>query len=44
MPNQPLAEVFGFPINDMTEDADRHRRHRLCTVRQRCAELYKDQH
>ena len=30
MPNQPLAEVFGFPINNMTDDADRHRQHRLC--------------
>lgn len=30
MPNQPLAEVFGFPTNNMTEEADRHRQHRLC--------------
>ena len=30
MPNQPLAEVFGFPINNMTEEADRYRQHRLC--------------
>lgn len=30
MPNQPLAEVFGFPISNMSDDADRHRQHRLC--------------
>ena len=30
MPNHPLAEVFGFPADNMTAEADRHRRHRLC--------------
>lgn len=30
MPNQPLAEVFGFPINNMTAEAERHRTSRLC--------------
>jgi len=30
MPNHPLAEVFGFPINNLTDDADRHRQNRLC--------------
>jgi hypothetical protein len=30
MPNQPLAEVFGFPIDNMTEEAERHRTNRLC--------------
>ena len=28
--NHPLAEVFGFPTDNLTEDADRHRRDRLC--------------
>lgn len=30
MPNHPLAEVFGFPIDNLTDDADRHRQNRLC--------------
>ena len=30
MPNHPLAEVFGFPPDNLTADADRHRRDRLC--------------
>ncbi len=30
MPNQPLAEIFGFPIDNMTPEAERHRRNRLC--------------
>ena len=30
MPNHPLAEVFGFPTDNLTADADRHRRDRLC--------------
>ena len=30
MPNHPLAEVFGFPIANLTDDADRHRQNRLC--------------
>ena len=30
MPNHPLAEVFGFPVNNLTDDADRHRQDRLC--------------
>ncbi len=30
MPNHPLAEVFGFPTDNLTTDADRHRRDRLC--------------
>ena len=30
MPNHPLAEVFGFPTDNLTEEADRHRRDRLC--------------
>ena len=30
MPNHPLAEVFGFPTDNMTEEASRHRQNRLC--------------
>ncbi len=30
MPNHPLAEVFGFPVNNLDAEADRHRQNRLC--------------
>jgi hypothetical protein len=30
MPDHPLAEVFGFPTDNMTPEADRHRQNRLC--------------
>ena len=30
IPNHPLAEVFGYPIDNMTAEADRHRKNRLC--------------
>ncbi len=30
MPNQPLVEVFGFPIEDMSKEAQRYRKDRLC--------------
>lgn len=30
MPNHPLAEVFGFPTDNMTPEAARHRNNRLC--------------
>jgi hypothetical protein len=30
MPRNPLAEVFGFPIDNMSAEAINHRRNRLC--------------
>lgn len=30
MPKNPLAEVFGYPVDNMTLDANNHRRGRLC--------------
>lgn len=30
MPGNPLCEVFGFPVENMTETAHNHRRNRLC--------------
>lgn len=30
MPNHPLAEVFGFPADNLSDDANRMRHHRLC--------------
>lgn len=30
VPNHPLAEVFGFPVDNLSPDAIRHRENRLC--------------
>ncbi len=30
LPKQPLAEVFGYPINNLSPNAERHRRLKLC--------------
>ena len=30
MPKNPLAEVFGYPVDNMTREASNHRRGRLC--------------
>jgi hypothetical protein len=30
MPKNPLAEVFGYPVNNMTQEAINHRHGRLC--------------
>ncbi len=30
LPKQPLAEVFGYPINNLSSEAERHRRLKLC--------------
>ena len=30
LPRQPLAEVFGYPINNLSPDAECHRRLKLC--------------
>jgi hypothetical protein len=30
MPKHPLVEVFGFPVEDMSDEAKRHRADRLC--------------
>lgn len=35
LPRQPLAEVFGFPIDNLSEDASRFRRDRLCPFNNR---------
>ena len=42
-PNRhPLAEVFGFPINDFSETAERHRRLRLCPFNNKVPNCTKD--
>lgn len=30
MPKNPLVEVFGYPVQNMSDAANRHRTHRLC--------------
>jgi hypothetical protein len=42
MPNQPMAEVFGYKINDFSAEAQRHRRHRLCPFNNRVPNCTKD--
>jgi hypothetical protein len=42
MPRQPLAEVFGFPIDNMSGEAQRHRANRLCPFNNRVANCTKD--
>lgn len=42
MPRQPLVEVFGFPISDQSEEAKRHRHHRLCPFNNRVPSCTKD--
>jgi len=39
---QPMAEVFGFRIDDMSEEAERHRQHRLCPFNNRVPSCTKD--
>lgn len=42
MPKQPMAEVFGFRIDAMTSEADRHRQHRLCPFNNKVPSCTKD--
>ncbi|WP_135480865.1 NotI family restriction endonuclease [Candidatus Chloroploca mongolica] len=42
MPRQPMAEVFGFRIDAMTSEADRHLQHRLCPFNNKVPSCTKD--
>jgi hypothetical protein len=42
MKKQPLAEVFGFPIDNLTAQAKRHRDHALCRFGNRVPNCTKD--
>ncbi|MBI4289336.1 MAG: hypothetical protein HY671_13035 [Chloroflexi bacterium] len=42
MPKQPLAEVFGFPIDNMSPEAKRFRKHRLCPFGNKVPNCTKD--
>jgi len=42
MSTQPMAEVFGFQIDDMSSDAQRHRQNRLCPFNNKVPSCTKD--
>lgn len=42
MTGQPLAEVFGFPIDNLSPKAERYRKSRLCPYNNRVANCTKD--
>lgn len=42
MPLQPMAEVFGFRIDDVSPEAQRHRQNRLCPFNNRVPSCTKD--
>ena len=42
MANQPLAEVFGFPPNDLSDRAERYRRNKLCPYNNKVPSCTKD--
>jgi Restriction endonuclease NotI len=41
-PGQPLAEVFGFPINNHSPEAERHRHTKLCPYNNKVPSCTKD--
>src|SRR6266581_2893010 len=41
-PKQPLAEVFGFPVNDKSAEAKRYRSKRLCPFNNKVPNCTKD--
>jgi hypothetical protein len=42
MSNNPLAEVFGFPSNSFSEQAQRYRRNKLCPYNNKVPNCTKD--
>jgi len=42
MAKQPLAEVFGFPVDNLTAEAERYRAHRLCPFHNKVPNCTKD--
>ena len=42
MPRQPIAELFGFPPDSNTEEAQRYRRNRLCPYNNKVPNCTKD--
>ncbi|MBC6475352.1 MAG: hypothetical protein GDA48_23185 [Hormoscilla sp. GM102CHS1] len=42
MPNHPLAEVFGFPLDNLSPEAQRYRNNRLCPYNNKVPSCTKD--
>jgi len=42
IPNHPLAEIFGFPANNQSQRAKRHRQNRLCPYNNHVPNCTKD--
>lgn len=42
MPAQPMAEIFGFRIDDFSSEAERHRQNRLCPFNNKVPSCTKD--
>lgn len=42
MPKHPLAEVFGFPVDNFSAEAERYRKNRLCPFNNRVPNCTKD--
>lgn len=42
MHQHPLAEVFGFPIDNWSDRANRYRKHKLCPYNNRVPNCTKD--
>jgi hypothetical protein len=42
IPKHPLAEIFGFPANNLSPDAERYRKHRLCPYNNKVPNCTKD--
>ncbi len=42
MPNHPLAEVFGFPADNLSASAERYRRNKLCPYHNKVPSCTKD--
>jgi hypothetical protein len=42
MSKHPLAEVFGFPIDNLSPEAERYRKHRLCPYNNKVPSCTKD--
>jgi hypothetical protein len=42
MPKHPLAEVFGFPTDNFSPEAERYRKHKLCPYNNKVPSCTKD--
>lgn len=42
MPKQPLSEVFGFPVDNDSQEAERYRQNRLCPYNNKVPNCTKD--